>query len=181
MSLLLTGQRQGVREICNNGIDDNGDGATDCADSTCVASAVCAQFVCRPDQNLGLLQLSGGPATAAVTTAMGGDDQKQAACTSATGGQDGVVDFRLPARADLTLEWAQVGDHDFALYSDQGALFACDAGATVACVPTMGLTAGSHIFTGLPPGRYHLVIDADRPGKEGGVIVQLSAVASIAP
>ena len=33
-----------------------------------------------------------------------------------------------------------------------------------------------HVFSGLPSGRYHLIIDADRPGKEGGVVVQLSAV-----
>jgi hypothetical protein len=112
---------------------------------------------------------------------MAGDDQTQSACTSAPGGQDADIDFRLPARADLTLEWAQVGDHDFALYNDQGTFFACDAGSVVACVPTLGVTSGSHLFTGLPPGRYHLVVDADRPGREGGVIVQLSAVASPTP
>ena len=30
----------------------------------------------------------------------------------------------------------------------------------------------------LPSGRYHLVVDADRPGGEGGVVLQLSAVAA---
>ena len=30
-------------------------------------------------------------------------------------------------------------------------------------------------FNNLPAGRYHLVIDADKPGAEGGVAIQLSA------
>src|SRR5262249_17052800 len=116
-----------------------------------------------------------------VQTAMAGDDQKMTACVSKAGGQDGVVDFQLPAKADVTLEWAQVGNHDFALYSDEGALFACDAGMTFGCVTSDGLATGTHVFTGLPSGRYHLVVDADAPGKEGGVVLQLSAVASVMP
>ena len=112
---------------------------------------------------------------------MADDDQTRTTGASATGGQDADVDFRLPAKADLTLEWAQVGDHAFALYGDQGALFACDAGSALSCVSTMGMATGSVVFPGLPPGRYHLVVDADRPGKEGGVALQLTAVAATTP
>jgi hypothetical protein len=110
---------------------------------------------------------------------MAGDDQKMTSCVSAPGGQDGDVDLQLPAKADLTLEWAQVGTHDFALYSDEGQLFACDAGQAFACVTSDGIATGTHVFTGLPSGRYHLIVDADAPGKEGGVVLQLSAVASV--
>jgi hypothetical protein len=35
-----------------------------------------------------------------------------------------------------------------------------------------------HVFRALPAGRYHLIVDASQPGKEGGVVVQLSAIAS---
>jgi hypothetical protein len=181
VSLTLSGIAEPVREICDNGVDDDGDGFSDCDDSKCVTAAACAKFACRPDQKVGLLPLDGTPQSAVVQTAMAGDDQKMTACVSATGGQDGVIDFQLPAKADLTLEWAQVGNHDFALYSDEGALFACDAGAAFACLTSDGMATGMHLFSGLPSGRYHLVIDADRPGKEGGVVVQLSAVASVMP
>ena len=55
---------------------------------------------------------------------------------STAAGQDGVIDFQLPATADLTLEWAQIGDHVFALYGDRGAAFSCEAGTAYACVPS---------------------------------------------
>jgi len=79
------------------------------------------------------------------------------------------------------MQWAQVGDHDFALYDDEGSLLACDAGTQRACVTSMGMPTGMRLFSALPGGRYHLVVDADRPGKEGGVVLQLSAVASPTP
>ena len=45
----------------------------------------------------------------------------------------------------------------------------------------MGVATGMHVFSALPPGRYHLVVDADRPGKEGGVVLQLRRVAPPTP
>jgi hypothetical protein len=181
VNLTLSGLSEQVREICDNGIDDDGDGAIDCADVKCVTAAVCAKFACRPDQTAGLLPLNGTPVSLVIQTAMGGDDQTMTSCVSKAGGQDGDVDLQLPAKADLTLEWAQVGNHDFALYSDQGTLYACEAGQQFACITSGGVSAGTHVFTGLPPGRYHLIVDADAPGKEGGVVLQLSAVASVMP
>jgi len=181
VTLTLTGIPETIREICDNGIDDDGDGFIDCADRKCVTEAICAKFACRADQNANTLPLDGSPVSVVVQTAMGGDDQKQTACVSAPGGQDGVVDFTLPAQADLTMQWAQVGDHDFALYDDEGSLLACDAGRQRACVVSMGLPTGVQLFPALPSGRYHLVVDADRPGKEGGVVLQFSAVATPTP
>jgi hypothetical protein len=43
------------------------------------------------------------------------------------------------------------------------------------------MPTGLHTFLALPGGRYHLVVDADAPGKEGGVVLQLSAVATPMP
>jgi hypothetical protein len=181
VTLTLTGIQETIREICDNGIDDDGDGFIDCADRKCVTEATCAKFACRADQKAGLLPLGGAPVSLVVQTAMAGDDQKTTSCASAPGGQDGVVDFQLPAVSDVTMQWAQVGDHDFALYNDEGNLLACDAGAQRACVASMGMATGMHVFSALPGGRYHLVVDADQPGKEGGVVLQLSAVASPMP
>src|SRR6185503_12567220 len=122
VTLNLSGLREILREICDNNIDDDADGAIDCADRKCVTAATCAKFACRPDQSIGLMPLDGTPSAVVVQTTMAGDDQKMTMCASAAGGLDGDVDFQIPARADVTLEWAQVGDHDFALYSDEGLL-----------------------------------------------------------
>ena len=181
VNLTLTGQQEIIRETCNNGIDDDGDGATDCADRKCATDLSCRKFACRPEQMAGILPLDGSLRSLVVQTAAAGDDQMQTSCASAPGGQDGVIDFQVPATADVAIQWAQVGDHDFALYDDEGMALACDAGRQRACVSSLGVATGMHVFSALPPGRYHLVVDADRPGKEGGVVLQLSAVATSMP
>jgi hypothetical protein len=178
VSVSLTGIREIIREICDDDVDNDNDGATDCMDRKCVTSPTCEKFACRTDKALGLLQLDGMVASAVVGTAGAGDDQSKTTCASAAGGQDGVVDFQLPAKADVTLEWAQVGNHDFALYSNDGALLSCEAGTQCACISSGGGSTGSKVIPSLPAGRYHLVIDADKPGSEGGVVIQLSAKAS---
>ena len=109
-----------MRENCNNGVDDDNDGAIDCADRKCVTTPACGRFACRADVTVGLLPLDGSPRSVVVQTAMAGDDQHATSCASAPGGQDGVIDFQVPATADVTMQWAQVGDHDFALYDDEG-------------------------------------------------------------
>jgi hypothetical protein len=177
VNLSLSGERELVQEICDNGIDDDGDGATDCADRKCVTSPLCAKFACRPDKPLGLLPLDGSLQSVAVETTMAGDDQHMT-CASAPGGQDAVVDFQLPAKADVTIEWAQVGSHVLALYTDDGVLLACDAGTLVTCIPSAGQTTGMQTLKALAAGKYHLVVDADKPGSEGGVALQISGVLS---
>ena len=175
VSLTLSGVQEIVREICNNGIDDDGDGFTDCADRKCVTSPECATFACRADKMLGDLPLDGTVVSAVIQTTGAGDNEMQTSCVSAPGGQDGDVDFQLPAKANLTLEWAQVGNHDFALYSDDGMLLSCEAGTSYACVSSNGQSTGTTVIPALPPGLYHLIVDADKPGDEGGVALQLFA------
>jgi len=179
VDLTLTGIPETVREICDNGIDDDGDGAIDCADLKCVAEPSCATLACRTQDTFGLLPLDGSPKTIVVQTSKGMDDQRTAACTSEPGGQDTVVDFQLPATADVTIQWAQQGNHALAVYSDRGTLLPCDAGTARACIATMGELTGSQVLKALPMGRYHLVVDADHPGSEGGVVLQLSGVVAM--
>jgi hypothetical protein len=179
--LSLSGLQETVGEICDNGIDDDGDGFIDCADRKCVTSPECAKLACRADQSLGLLPLDGTPSSVVVQTTNAGNNETLTTCVSRPGGQDADIDFQLPATSDLTLQWAQVGNHDFAIYPNDGMLFACEADTVVACVPSAGTATGTHLFSGLPAGLYHLIVDADAPGDEGGVVVQLSAVASVTP
>jgi hypothetical protein len=178
VSISLTGQKEIVREICNNGIDDDMDGFTDCADRKCATSPFCEKAACRPQKTLGLLPLDGSVLSAVIQTTGAGDNETHTACVSAPGGQDGDVDFELPAKADLTIDWAQVGSHVFAVYSDDGMLLSCEAGTSFTCIPSGSQPTGAKIVTGLPAGKYHLVVDADKPGSEGGVALQLSGKAS---
>ncbi len=180
VNLTLSGVAPTMTEICNNGIDDNADGAIDCADRTCVTSPLCTKFACRPDQSLGLLALSGAPQFVGVQTVGAGDDQ-HASCATGMGGQDQDVDFTLPATADITIQWAQLpgGNHVLGLFADDGTLFACDAGASLACIPTNGTPNGQQTITAVPAGKYHLVVDANAAGNEGPIGLAVSGVISM--
>jgi len=177
VDLTLSGIQERILEICNNGIDDDMDGFTDCNDKKCVTSPLCTKFACRADQKIGLMPLDGSVKSVVVQTTGAGDDQKATSCVTTAGGQDAVIDFELPAKADLTLEWAQVGTHAFALYTNDNDLFACDAGTQVSCTGSTTATGTAQLLK-VPAGKYHLVVDAMKPGSEGGVVVQLSGAIS---
>jgi hypothetical protein len=177
VNLTLGGVSPTNSEICDNHIDDDGDGAIDCADRKCVTSPLCAQFRCQSDHSLGLLPLNGTATTVPVTTTGAGDNQ-QVMCASGMGGQDQVIDLQLPGTADLRLQWAQLGNHDFELFTDEGILFACDSGTSLACVTTADQLSGSVTIPRVPAGAYHLVVKADTAGREGAVILQISGTLS---
>jgi hypothetical protein len=178
ISVTLTGEREIVREICDNGVDDDGDKAIDCMDLKCVVTPICERFACKSDESLGILPLDGSTVQTFVRTSGAGNDQTKTSCVSAAGGEDADIDFQLPARADLTVQFAQFGNHALALYSDGGQLLSCEAGRSFGCFRTEGTLTGSTVFKGVPPGRYHLVADADGPGSQGTIGVQLSGKAS---
>ena len=178
MDLTLRGAEQRTAEICNNGIDDDGDGFVDCNDRKCATDTNCQGSRCRPDKNLGLLPLGGSGLSAALQTSGAGDDQAKT-CVLAPGGEDAVLGFELPGQADLTIEWAQVGSHALALYRADVVPLPCEANAFVQCTATKDLATGSFQVRGLAAGKYYLVADADRPGNEGGIIVQIAGVSSV--
>ena len=80
----------------------------------------------------------------------------------------------MPAKANLKIEWAQAGNHAFALYTNANDLAACDAGTLVSCTASMDQSTGAINLAALPGGKYHLIVDADHAGAEGGVVLQLS-------
>jgi hypothetical protein len=173
VTLMLTGIQEIVREICVNP-----DGSANCADRRCVTQPACAKLACRADKSFGELVLGGPAVSAVVQTTNAGNDGMQIACVSAPSGGEADVDFQLPNKADLTLDWAQVGNHDFALYSDDGTLLPCESGMSYGCIASKGQPTGVTVMPALPAGNYHLVIVADAPGGEGGVAIQISATAS---
>jgi len=140
-----------------------------------VTSPYCQKFQCRADQSMGLVPLDGSTVSTTVQTANNGD-KFATTCASASGGQDAVVDFTVPSKANLKIEWAQAGNHVFALYTDINDLAACDAGTLVTCTASMDQSTGSIDLSVLPGGKYHLIVDAAQPGAEGGVVLQLSGM-----
>ena len=178
VDLRLRGVAQRVLEICDNGIDDDGDGAIDCNDRKCATDASCTKLRCRADKQLGLLAIDGTTASVAVQTSGAGNDQTKSTCVSAPTGADTVVGFSLPGKTDLTIEWAQVGNHALVLYQADSAPLPCEANSLIDCKATAGVSTGSYVLKALAAATYFLVVDADSAGSEGGVILQLSGLPS---
>ena len=178
VNLTLTGITGTIYEICNNGIDDDGDGATDCYDLKCAGDPSCANLVCRPDPALGILRLDGTPTTAAVSTSRSAHTQATSTCVSSAGGGEAAIGFTLTSKADLTVEWSQVGNHALVLYQQINASLPCEANTAIDCHATAGAATGRYSLTGLVQGKYYLVVDADEPGSEGGMILQISGLPS---
>jgi hypothetical protein len=179
VDLTLRGVSQRVLEICNNGIDDDGDGAVDCNDRKCATDPNCTALRCRPDKQLGLIAIDGSTVSATVQTSGAGNDQKNSSCVSGTGGADAVVGFTLPGATDLTINWAQVGNHALVLYQGDNAQVPCEANALIDCKATANANTGSYVLKGLAAGQYYLIVDADNAGSEGGVILQLSGLPTV--
>jgi hypothetical protein len=173
MNLTISIDNDRQLEICNNGIDDDGDGFIDCADRKCATSVYCAQNQCRPDQTIDPVPLDGTTASKLVQTA-GAAVQARPSCEATSGGATAVVALRLTAKADLKLAWNQLGNHDFALYSQVGTMLSCDAGTLLSCNPSGGMGVGMTQWSAVPAGRYYLVVAADTPSSAGSVALQLS-------
>jgi hypothetical protein len=176
VNLTLRGASQRILEICDNGIDDDGDGAIDCNDRKCATDDSCTKLRCRPDKKLGLLALDGTTLSTAVQTSGAGNDQTKSTCVSTATGADTVVGFSLPGKTDLTIEWAQVGNHALVLYQGDNAPLPCEANTLVDCRATAAASSGKYVLKGLGAGQYYLVVDADSAASEGGVILQISGV-----
>ncbi|MCC6746556.1 MAG: hypothetical protein IT371_02795 [Deltaproteobacteria bacterium] len=171
MNLTLSATPDHAQEICNNKVDDDGDGKIDCQDSNCSSKPICQGQTCKPDQVVGMIPFAGAPRNVAVTTKGSVDDQATGCALG--GGEDSVVSLALPMKGDVTVDFAQFGNHVLALYKDGGPGFACDA-APVACQTTAGQPVGKVVFKGVQAGQYFLVVDAAAKGSEGSVVMQLS-------
>jgi hypothetical protein len=180
MDMTLMGRQVpgGPVEICDNGIDDDGDGAIDCNDRKCVSDVHCKKQQCQPDEELGLVPLDGSTLSGTVDTSRASDDQHQSACATGSGGKDAVVEFVLPGTTDLTIEWIQFGNHVLALYQADVVPMPCEANTPINCTATNGASSGSYPLKGLAAGKYYLVIDADKAGSEGAVSLQISGLPS---
>jgi hypothetical protein len=168
-------------EICNNGIDDDGDGFIDCRDRKCITSQYCASAQCHPDATIDPIPLDGSTVTRLVVTD-GAGAHADVPCATVNGGQTAIILATLTAAADLTVEWLQIGNHDIVVYTDDGTALPCDAGTLVSCTQGGGPnTSGMASFTNVPQGKYWIVIGADAPDtptvkSSGSVSISVSGM-----
>jgi hypothetical protein len=164
-------------EICNNGIDDDMNGLTDCYDPKCFTSPLCSSSNCMPAASINPVPLDGSGSFALVQTANNGI-HGQVPCATTKGGQSAVIAITTTAKANLTLSWNQspsTANHDFALFTNAGPGSPCDAGTLVGtCIKSGGTATGSTALNGVPAGSYFLIVQGDQPdtttGKVSGAV-----------
>ncbi len=151
-------------EICNNGIDDDGNGLIDCADPKCATAANCLNLVCKPAVTIDPVPLDGSTTIKLVTTA-GNGTHGAVPCATAAGGNSAVIEFQLTTAADLTVQYTQIGNHAIAVYNDISNMLPCDAASPpLACVAATGAnSSGMQTFTNVPAGHYYMIIAGDQP------------------
>ena len=151
-------------EICNNGIDDDGNGLIDCADLACVNAPNCRP--CIPDINLGDIVVGDSPKTTVVNTTTG-SDRYHPSCAGTSTGKDIVVKFTFKETAGFLLNIAQVsGDHAYGIYNMPAAGDACDADQG-GCSYLGGRQNVEASWWPLAAGDYLLIFKPIAAGKEG--------------
>ena len=167
------GHQERSVEICNNGIDDDGDGATTAPTASASPQPICARFTAAPTRPSGLLPLDGTPVS--VRDPDGDGHGRSDRAVRERAGRAGRR-RRLPGPRWPTSRWngpRSATTTSRSTTTRTPARLRC--GKQFACVQSGGIATGTHVFTKPPPGRYHMVVDADAPGKEGGVVLQFSA------
>jgi len=172
MSLMLSASPDHAQEICNNGIDDDDDGLSDCKDPNCSDQPICKGQTCVADQALGILANDGNPVNFAVTT-QGAGNKASTGCAQG-GGEDSIVSFSLLNSATIQIDYGQFGNHVFALFENKGPGYACDM-APIACQRSNGQPMGKVTFSGVKAGDYYLVVEAVATGSEGSAVMRMSA------
>jgi hypothetical protein len=155
--------------LCANGLDDDGDGAADCADPDCTPVA---------DQDLG----SAFPVTASATTAGAGDDVWGASCRTewSTGGRDREdVAFRWTAPAAGRYLLQTTGSQAMTLVR---VLEAACPGEELACDlpfdPPGEQSPWGHAIVELAAGQ-SVVIVVDAEADSGDVVLTIDEAATI--
>jgi hypothetical protein len=163
-------------EICNDGIDNDMNGFTDCADKKCATSPYCSAKACMPDTGIDPMPLDGSAKIVTVNT-IGKQVTAQPSCETQPGGGNAVVYVNLPADATLKADWSQAfSSHVFAVYPDLGQGLICEAGKEISCFPSNGGGTGTVTFPRLKMGAYWVVVAADKPGDEGSVTLRFTGM-----
>lgn len=184
-----------VVELCDNLLDDDGDGQYDCGDLACFeAAGLCDQTACVapdqppvPDYDAGSLDASdvplypmpGAPGLIPPLTTQGGGANYPVTGCQGLFGQDQMIQLTLDAPAVIQVgfkqDMADAGDHVLALFfTGEGCAL-----AEHECIDPGGVQSGVATFPGdpddggrYPPGDYYLVVKAMGSGA-GRIDVQI--------
>ncbi len=162
-------------EICDNGVDDDGNGLIDCADLACVNAPNCVDTECKPDLNLGALVVGDAPKTADFDTSTT-SNRYHPTCAGSSTGDDYVVRFTLHETAGVLVQWTQGAgaDHVITIFRTPPAGQACDA-SQMSCYYPGGSSGGTVAFAPRPAGDYLFIFKAIQPGAEGPMHISVSA------
>ena len=163
-----------MKEICNNGVDDNGNGLIDCADADCVNDPNCVEQECKPDFNVGALVVN-GPAKSVSFDTTAADADNDVTCEGTPGGKDVVVRFTL----------RETGRHPPTLGSDRRPRGRAHAHAAAgrgvrrrsrsSCYDPSGRSMDEVAWAEKPAGDYVFIFKALKPGAEGHIDAHISA------
>jgi hypothetical protein len=162
-----------MKEICNNGVDDNGNGLIDCADPDCASAPNCINMECTPDFNVGALVVN-APGKSVSFDTSAADVENNLTCQASAGGKDVVVRFTLQETAGILLSWDQAGDHVVGLFKTPDPGSKCDANQ-LSCYDPSGRPQDVVAWGEYPPGDYELIFKATSPGQEGHIDATISA------
>ncbi len=174
ITLTLSSIEDRALEICNNGIDDDMDGFTDCQDHKCATSPFCIAKQCVADATIDPMPVNGPSVFELVQTA-NKQVTAQPPCEVKPGGSNANIFINMPSTANLQVDYAQVGSHVFAVYPYLGPGLVCEAAKPVACVASGGKQAGTAQFPNLAQGKYWFIVAADQPGDEGSASLKFTA------
>jgi len=155
-------------EICDNGVDDDLNGFADCADLPCVGTSACTGGGCTADTDLGTLS-SVTPATVNFDTS-GGSDSYDLSCGSA-GANDHVIAFTLNATALVSVDFTQaaVGDNVIGFFFEGGAGSTCVDYEQFCFEPGDTSVGGLLLVDPMPPGNYYFIVEAASGGAGSAV------------
>ncbi|MEK6607894.1 MAG: hypothetical protein AABZ30_09560, partial [Myxococcota bacterium] len=180
VDLVFTASANAEPELCADGLDNDGDGATDCEDPECDGIAGCdGPEVCLPDEWLYPPWSEDGSATDGTTVTLGAsDDDDQVAPCAVGGGADRVLAFDLDEAANVLVYIDEAyGEHVLGLFRSDGR-GACDATLVTCTNPALVPWSGGWIWPDVQPGRYFLIVDAFEAGSEGSIAIEVGFMPS---
>ena len=133
-------------EICDNGVDDDGNGLVDCADQACVNAPNCLDDECKPELNLGALVVGDAPKSADFDTSTT-SNRYHPTCAGSSTGDDYAVRFTLHETAGVLVQWTQSNgsDHVITIFHMPPPGLACDA-SQMSCYYPGGAPSGTVAF-----------------------------------
>ena len=166
LNLRISAFRSRQTEVCDNGIDDDGNGLIDCADPACFGIGTCAPPACMPDTNLG--SFSWGTMQTTVIDTTGAPDLYETTCSKGDGGER-ILRLTLTEPMALGIDCMDSASHVFELSQQLAPLDACDANMPQCADPGTLPFGCDYEIPDLQPGDYNLIVQAFQKGTEGQV------------